>query len=99
MFGFVREKNIWIYQKMFIELLRVYAIGRFPASSASNSGEYLKCISLNNQACQARPTLVNINFDETLFYPFSNSVNKCGRSCNTIDVPYGWGCVRIKVSI
>ena len=38
--------------------------------------------------CQARPTLVNINSDEILFYPFNVSVNKWGRSCNTIDNPY-----------
>ena len=30
------------------------------------------------------PTLVNKNSDETLFYQFTVSVNKCGGSCNTI---------------
>ena len=27
-------------------------------------------LSLNDRQCQARPTLVNISFDKTLFYPF-----------------------------
>ena len=44
---------------MFIELLAVCVIGSFRASLASNSGEHLKWISLNNQPCQARPTLDN----------------------------------------
>ena len=45
-------------------------------------------LTLNNRPCQARPTLVNINSDETLFYPFTESVDKCGGSCNTIDDQY-----------
>ena len=34
------------------------------------------CIS-NNQPCQARSTIVNINSDKTIFCPFTISVNKC----------------------
>ena len=56
----------------------------------SNSKGPIKCLTLNNQPCQARPTLVNINSDETLFYPFTVSVNKCGGSCNTIDGPHAY---------
>ena len=43
--------------------------------------------SLSNHPCQAQPTLnvkvnvnVNVTSDETLFYPFTASVNKCGGS-------------------
>ena len=50
MFGFVK--------KMFIGLLRIWAIGRFGASLASNYKEPIKCISLNNETCKARPTLL-----------------------------------------
>ena len=46
---------------MFIELLSVCTIIRFSASLAFNSKEPIKCVSLKNQSCQARPTLVNIN--------------------------------------
>ena len=45
-------------------------------------------MSINNQPCQARPTLVNINSEETLFYLFTVCANKCGGSCNPIDDPY-----------
>ena len=50
-------------------------------------GESLTLV-LNNQPCQARPTLVNIISDETIFYPFTVSANKSGGSCSTIDDPY-----------
>ena len=33
--------------------------------------------SLNNQPCQARQTLVNINFTQRPSYSFAVSVNKC----------------------
>ena len=48
-------------------------------------------------ACQTRPTIVNTNSDETLFYPLTVSVNKYGRICNTIDNPYARVCVLQKV--
>ena len=61
----------------------------------SNSKGPIKC-SLNNEPCHARPTLVNINFDETCFYPFTVSVNKFGGSCNAIDNAYAQFCVQNK---
>ena len=74
--------------KMFIGLLSICAIGSFGSSLASNYRKPIKYVSINNWPCQARPTLVNINSDETLFYQFTVSVNICGGSCNTIDDPY-----------
>ena len=50
-----------------------------------------------NYQCQARQTLVDINSNETFFYPFTDSVNKCGGSCDTIDVPYARVCVLNKI--
>ena len=55
------------------------------------------CVSLNNQTCKARPTLVNINSDETLFYPFTVTVNKCGGSFITTDDSYSRVCVSNKL--
>ena len=69
MFGFVI--------KMFIGLLSPCTIGGFRDSLVSNLKRPIKCISLNNQPCKARPTIVNTNSDKTLFYPFTVSVNKC----------------------
>ena len=56
-------------------------------------------MSLNNQLYQARVTPVNKNSDETLSYPFTTNVNKCGVSCNTIDDPYALVCTLNKVKI
>ena len=50
-----------------------------------------------NQPCQARPTIVDINSNETFFYPFTVSVYKPGDSCNTTDDPYFWVCLLNKV--
>ena len=43
--------------------------------------------------CQARRTLVDTNSNETIFYPFAVSVNKCAGSCNSINDP------RVQVSV
>ena len=54
---------------------------------ASSSKGHIKCVSLNIQLWQSMPTVVNINSNKTLYYPFNLSVNKWGKSCNTIDDP------------
>ena len=84
---------------MLIELLRVCTIRRFGGSLVSISKGPIKCVSLNSHPCQARSTLVTINSDETLFYPFFVSVSKCGGSGNTIDDPYAQVCALNKVKI
>ena len=80
MFGF--------FKNMFIGLLSFSTIRNFGESLVPNSERSIKCLSLNNHLCQARPTLVTTNSEETLFYPFVVSINKCGGSCNTINDPY-----------
>ena len=37
---------------------------------------------------QVRPTLISINSNESLDFPFVVSVNRCGGSYNVIDDPY-----------
>ena len=69
---------------MFIGLSSVCTIGSFSESLACNYEGRLKCVSLNNWICEARPTLVDINSNEILFYLFMVSVNKCGGSCNNL---------------
>ena len=67
--------------------------GLWSASTIVSFGDSegsIKCVSLNNQPCQARPTLVEINCNETLLYPFTVSVNKCGGSYNAIDHSYAF---------
>ena len=82
---------------MFIRLLSVSLIRSFGESLVSNSKGPIKCVSLNNQSYQARQKLVDINSNETLFYPFTANVNKCGGSCNTIDDLHARVCILNKV--
>ena len=35
----------------------------------------LNCISMKNQACKARPQVININSNNPIFYPFSIKIN------------------------
>ena len=51
----------------------------------------LECVSMNNQECRTRTTIININKNEPVFYPFSIKVNKFSRSCNNINYP----CARL----
>ena len=70
------KNKFWIYVKIMfgfikrrcLELLSVCAIGSFGESLVSNSKGPIKCVSLSKHPCQARPTIVNINSDETLFF-------------------------------
>ena len=53
----------------------------------------LKFISMNNQECEIRPKIININSDEPSFYPYSIEINKCSGNCNNINDPYAKLCV------
>ena len=75
-------------KKIFIKLLSACTTGSFSGSLASNSKASIKCVSLNNRPCQARPTIANIKSNETLFYPFTVSDNVFGGSCNTIEYEF-----------
>ena len=70
---------------MFIGLLSVCITGSFGESLASNSKGYIKCASLNNQPCQARPTIVDIDLNDILFYPLTVQY---AESFNIIDDSY-----------
>ena len=54
----------------------------------------LKCVSMNNEVCEVRPEIININSNEPLFYPFSVKISKCSGVCNNINDPYAKLCVR-----
>ena len=53
----------------------------------------LSCISMNNQACKARPEIINVNSNNPVFYPFSIKTSKCSGNCNNINDPYIKTCV------
>ena len=59
---------------MFIGLLSFGGL-LFSDGHVVKSEGRLKCLSFNNQSYQARPTFININFNERLFCLFTVSVN------------------------
>ena len=48
---------------------------------------------MNNQACKARPEIINVNSNNPVFYPFSIKTSKCSGNCNNINDPYARICV------
>ena len=59
----------------------------------SNITGALKCISINNQACNVGPKIVDVSSNNPIFYPFSVKINRCSGNCNSINDPYGKTCV------
>ena len=44
-----------------------------------------KCVSLNKEPCMIRPTLIDLNPIELIYYPFMISLDKCNGSYNVAD--------------
>ena len=69
-------------------------------ASIANVFDCTKCISLNNQSCMNRPTLIDLNpnqHNQGLFYHvFMVNLEKCNGSCNTLDDLSGKMSVLIK---
>ena len=53
----------------------------------------LRCISMINQECKVRPEILNVNSNDSVFYPLSIKTSKCSGSCNNINDPYAKMCV------
>ena len=55
----------------------------------------LECLSVINQECKPRSKILDVNegVGEALFYPYNVLVNKCSRSCNTLDDPVARLCI------
>ena len=48
---------------------------------------------MSNQACKARPEIINVSSNNPVFYPFSVKTSKCGGNCNNINDPCAKICV------
>ena len=48
---------------------------------------------MNNQECEVRPQIANLNRDKPVCFPFNIKTNKCSGSCNNINNPYAELCV------
>ena len=57
----------------------------------------LECVSVNNQECKIRTEIIDVNTNESMFYPYSIRVNRCKGSCNTINDRYDKICVPDKI--
>ena len=77
---------------MFQFIKKVFFVGWTVLSGLTNVNS-LSYISMNNQACKARPDIINVNSNEPVFYSFSIKTSKCSGSCNNIDDPYAKICV------
>ena len=69
---------------MFGFIKKVFFTGLTILSTLSSVNS-LKCISMNNQECKVRPEIVNVNSNESVFYPFSIKTSKCSGRCNNIN--------------
>ena len=58
-------------------------------ASVANVSNFTTCVSLNQQPCITRPTIINLNPDEHnqgfCYYTFMIKLDKCNGSCNTLD--------------
>ena len=83
--------------KVFRFVKNVFFIGLTILSNFTNTNSFnaipLSCISMNNQPCKARPEIINVNSNNSIFYSFSIETNKCSGSCNINNDPYTNICV------
>ena len=61
--------------------------------SSSLARDRAKFVSLNNEPCMIRPTLIDLNLAELKYYPFMISLDICHASCNVLSQKI---CVRKK---
>ena len=75
-----------------MDLLKKY-FNRVSSLSILVTAALLSCISMNNQACNVKPEIINVNTGEPVFHPFSIKTSKCSGSCNNISDPYAKKCI------
>ena len=65
MFAFI--KKIFLMGLAFLSsLVSLISLVKFSSS----------CVSMNNQVCEVRPEIINVNSNEPIFYPFSIKTRK-----------------------
>ena len=77
---------------MFVFIKKIFYIGSLFLSILV-SATSLNCISMKNQECKVRPEIINVNSNESVFYPFSIKTSKCSGSCNNINDLYSKKCL------
>ena len=79
--------------KMFVFVKQVFVSAMIFFSCNVLNLDPLKCVSMGNQECRARPEIKNIKSNKPLFYHYSILVNRCSGSCKNIDDPFAKLCV------
>ena len=78
--------NIHDTKKMF-RLIKKINMGLL--ISIVNASNHTKCVSLSNQKCMTRPTLINLHpngySQEFHYYPFAVKLDRCVGSCNSLN--------------
>ena len=69
---------------------KVFFLGLTILSNFTNA---LDCVTMKNQECKVRPEIINVNSNNSIFYPFSIKINKSGGNCNNTNNPYAKICV------
>ena len=77
--------------KIFIFVKKVFVLGLTVLSSSIT--DELNCVSMNNQKRKVRPKIVDINTNNSIFYPFSININICSGNCSNINNPCAKICV------
>ena len=78
--------------KIFRFVKKVFFIGLTVLSNFANINS-LNCISIKNQECKTRSQVVNMNSNNSIFYPFNIKMNKYNDNCNNINDPYAKICI------
>ena len=78
--------------KIFRYVKKVFFIGLTNLSNLTNT-TLLNCISMKNQECKTRPQGINVNSNNSIFYPSSIKTGKCSGNCSNINNPYAKLCV------
>ena len=71
-------------QALFAALNLIKQIFIVLSFSESLAHEQTKFLSLNDEPCMVRPTLIDLNLVELKYYPFIISLDKCNGSCNVL---------------
>ena len=77
--------------KIFRFIKKVFFVGLTILSSSTNVNS-LSLISMINQACKARPKIINVNSSNPIYYPFSIKASKCSGNCNTRHIQWHETC-------
>ena len=81
---------IWLNMRQYkmFGFIKKCFLTRLVLLSTLTNVNLLSCISMNNQKCKVRPQIVNVNSNDSVFFPLSIKTSKCSGRCNNINDSY-----------